>query len=291
MGLLSKKKKNKNLEKQFGKKQANEIIKEWDEAAERIWDEKVEKALIKMRERVVKRISELKQEDITEDLKRHKIEKYIISQLKEDEIINTRLKDEVKESEKFYLTKKSWREGIKKIWSFADKVSGAKAVLLYCHSWDTRHCEMIPLESNQSIFLYEENRELFYLDKPFIVIDDKPVYFVLRGLVFSYEFELNIKGLAESIDNIKKIDPKFVARRKHLGSRAMYTIWQDACLDRMSGYKPTRWDKFKNFIIPFTMGVMSTLIFCMPVMFSSESSEKSAFLGGSLFNLIRFLGV
>lgn len=264
MGIFSKKEK-KELEKKFGKQEAIKIIEEWDRAGEIMHNEKVERALIEMRDNVVEKIAKLKGQDLSIDLKQKKITQYVMRRLKENEVIEVKFKDEIEKKERFRITLKTWSDAIKKVWDFKDKLVGAKGALIYCYDWQNRFCNLIPLETNEAIFLHAENRELFYLSHPFLEIDGKPVYFVLRGLMYSYRMRINIDGL-EDFDNTD-IPMEFVAELNQAGSRPMYTMFNSAVLDRFSGQPRTWKDRFWAYIIPFLFGCLFTFSLCSPYIF------------------------
>ncbi|MGV9141301.1 MAG: hypothetical protein ACOC1X_00020 [Promethearchaeota archaeon] len=267
MGIFNKKEK-KNLEKKFGKDAAMDIIQEWDKAAEIKHNEKIERALIEMRPEIVEEITKLKEQDLSIDLKQKKIIQYAMKRLKENKVIEVKFKDEIEKKERFKMTLKTWSEAITKVWEFKDKLIGAKAALIYCYDWQNRFCHLIPLETNEAIFLHAENRELFYLSHPFLEIDGKPVYFVLRGLMYSYRMRINIDGL-EDFDNkdLKDIPMDFIAEMNQAGSRPMYTMFKSVVLDRLSGM-PRNWkSRLKEAIIPFILGCFVTFSFCAPHIF------------------------
>jgi hypothetical protein len=266
MGIFSKDKK-KNLEKQFGKQEAIEIIQEWDRAGELLYNEKVERALIEMRDDVVERIAEMKEDDLSVDLKQKKIIKYVMKRLKQNKVIEVKFKDELEKKERFKITLNAWSDAVKKVWEFKDKLVGAKAALIYCYDWQNKFCNLIPLETNEAIFLHQENRELFYLANPFLEIDGKPIYFVLRGLMFSYRMKINIDGLDKHFNNrdVSEIPLEFIAELDQAGSRPMYTMFKDAVLDRFSGQPRTWKDKLKERLLFYVLGVLSATTIMAPM--------------------------
>ncbi|MFW6283048.1 MAG: hypothetical protein ACOC1P_03280 [Minisyncoccales bacterium] len=266
MGIFSKKEK-KNLEKKFGKQEAIKIIEEWDRAGEIMYNEKVERALIEMRDDVVEKIAKLKEQDLSVDLKQKKIIQYVMKKLKENKVIEVKFKDELEKKERFKITLNTWSDAIKKVWQFKDKLVGAKAALIYCYDWQNKFCNLIPLETNEAIFLHQENRELFYLSNPFLEIDGKPIYFVLRGLMFSYRMRINIDRLDNYLNNknLEDVPMDFIVELGQAGSRPMYTMFKAAVLDRFSG-EPRNWkDKLKTHIVSFLLGGMTVAIFLMPM--------------------------
>lgn len=273
MNLFSKKNK-KQFEKTFGKKDVMHIIQEWDNAGNMLYNEKVERALIDMREDVVNEIAKFKELDLSIDLKQQKIIKFVFEKLKEKKIIDVKFRDELEKKDRFKLTLNAWSDAIKGIWELKDKISGAKGVLIYCYDWENKMCDLIPLETNEAIFLHLENREMFYLSNPFISINGLPCFFVLRGLMFSYRLEINVDGFKNFKNrDVESIPIEFIAQLNQMGSRPMFTMFKAAVLDRFAGVPRTFLDKFKAFIIPFALGAMSTAVIMMPMIQMAGGGE------------------